>query len=430
MSLTRSGRLILASLVVLSLIATAGWQEYRAHNVRLPLLCAAVGLAPDGSRECLAAAASQQLYAGTRVIRTADPRAAALVSEEQAWLASGTIPDLGPGDQGLLRSALLDLHVLTQSNGALVAGWPARWRYVWPRDASFAAVALAKTGHLADAAKILAFLQARQPADGVFQARYLPDGSGVPDARGEESDGTGWVLWAMDDITRDLDAQTRLTFLTPLRPLALTATQAALRLTDTHDGLPAPSLDYWEVRDKRLSLGTVAPLAAGLEAAPRLMTTLGEPQLAAQAQVRSATLNASVRHEFGRHGYGRYLGADQVDTSITFLLPPFTSSIAPDVMTSWRQAQQVMKRPAGGLAPGAGWKNDGISWTPETALFALTAAATGDTATARNRLTWLADHRTAEGALPEKVLSDGQPAGPAPLAWTDALVVLTAEALT
>ena len=42
---------------------------------------------------------------------------------------------------------------------------------------------------------------------------------------------------------------------------------------------------------------------------------------------------------------------------------------------------------------------------------------------------WLSAHRTPWGSLPEKVLATGAPAGPAPLAWTAALVVLTAAEL-
>ena len=38
----------------------------------------------------------------------------------------------------------------------------------------------------------------------------------------------------------------------------------------------------------------------------------------------------------------------------------------------------AMARPAGGLAPGAAWKRDGISWTPQTSLYALTAAVNGE----------------------------------------------------
>jgi GH15 family glucan-1,4-alpha-glucosidase len=88
-----------------------------------------------------------------------------------------------------------------------------------------------------------------------------------------------------------------------------------------------------------------------------------------------------------------------------------------------------MARPAGGLAPGAGWRQDGISWTPQTSLYALTAAANGDDAQAHARLAWLDAHRTAMGALPEKVLADGSPAAVAPLAWTAACVVLAVATL-
>jgi GH15 family glucan-1,4-alpha-glucosidase len=82
-------------------------------------------------------------------------------------------------------------------------------------------------------------------------------------------------------------------------------------------------------------------------------------------------------------------------------------------------------RPAGGLAPGVGWKTDGVSWTPETALVAYTAAASGDVRSATRWQDWLARHTTDWGSLPEKVLPDGGPAGPAPLAWTAALFILT-----
>ena len=45
-------------------------------------------------------------------------------------------------------------------------------------------------------------------------------------------------------------------------------------------------------------------------------------------------------------------------------------------------------------------------------------------------LAWLEAHRTAAGALPEKVLADGAPAGPAPLAWTCALILLATASRT
>ena len=81
------------------------------------------------------------------------------------------------------------------------------------------------------------------------------------------------------------------------------------------------------------------------------------------------------------------------------------------------------------MAPGTDWHDQRVSWTPETALFALSSAAAGDRANAERWLDWLAAHRTAVGSLPEKVDADGRPAGATPLAWTDALVLLTLATL-
>ena len=44
-------------------------------------------------------------------------------------------------------------------------------------------------------------------------------------------------------------------------------------------------------------------------------------------------------------------------------------------------------------------------------------------------LDWLDRHRTPAGSFPEKVLADGRPASVAPLAWTAAAVLLTADTL-
>jgi GH15 family glucan-1,4-alpha-glucosidase len=59
----------------------------------------------------------------------------------------------------------------------------------------------------------------------------------------------------------------------------------------------------------------------------------------------------------------------------------------------------------------------------------MTAAFLGERDEALARLRWLDQHRTAAGSLPEKVLSSGQPASVSPLAWTAAVVVITAHRL-
>jgi glucoamylase len=428
-------------LAALALVAAGGVvQVQRSRHVRVPLLSDVV-IDQAGARVPGPPMPAVRDAYGTHVVAPAD--LAGRARQQRDWLGAGWRPAEGGRYHRLVTDALLDLDTLLLPNGASVAGWPGPWRYVWPRDASFAAVALAQTGHTGDARAILAFLQRVQAPDGAFQARYQPDGSGVPDARGEESDGPGWALWALREAVTSLPEGQRAAVLAPLTPLLDRSERRLLDLTEHGDHLPPASLDYWEVRDDRLTLGTAASAALGLREAATLRTLSGRPGDAAADAARAEQVAQAVRDRFGPRGYQRYLPLDGhdradggdpgdgggVDAALTFLLPPFTPTCDATVLSVWRGAADRMRRPAGGLAPGEGWKDDGISWTPETALFALAAAATGDRPTAERYLAWLQAHTTAHGALPEKVLSDGAPAGPAPLAWTSALVVITAHEL-
>jgi glucoamylase len=294
------------------------------------------------------------------------------------------------------------------------------------------ASALARTGHYADAERVVGFLQQVQPESGLFQARYLPDGSGVPDDRGVELDGIGWALWATDQVVAELNRADRTAFLERHRRLIDRSTQAALRSISTSSALPAPSADYWEVKEKRLTLATAAVVSAGLESSAQLYRMLGDVEQAYASAAGATRLRAAINKDFGHNGYPRHLGgrADSVDLGVDFLLPPLTSSVDQTVVRAWDRAAALMARPAGGLAPGGSWRRDGVSWTNATASRAMTAAFIGDREEALARLRWLDQHRTAAGSLPEKILPNGQPAAVSPLAWTAAAVVITADQLS
>jgi GH15 family glucan-1,4-alpha-glucosidase len=347
------------------------------------------------------------------------------------WLSLGSVPGRGTRWEEMTRTALLDLRQLSLRNGAVAAGAGSRWNYAWPRDTAFVAVALARTGHYPEALQALTFLQHVQLADGGFEARYLLDGSGPPDDRARQSDGAAWALWAGWEVSQfsgDAGAPV------PLRLLLDHATSFALHVTDEGRELPPPSPDYWEVGVSLTSLGTVAPMLAGLQASQKMYGALGEPALAQRSGAAALRLRAvmSERFEdgwerFGSAGFGG--GGDGLDASVTFLMPPFAQPPAPHAVEAWMHYQSDALRPAGGLAPGAGWKQDGISWTPETALVAYTAAMSGRPEISARWMDWLNQHRAPGGSLPEKVLATGAPAGPAPLAWTAALVVLTSAEL-
>ena len=304
--------------------------------------------------------------------------------------------------------------------GAVVAAPVGIWRYVWPRDAAFAAAALSAVNLPEEALGVLGNLASWQRADGGFEARYTSSGR-VPDNRPAQADGAGWFLWAAGRLLADgvsaADLRDRLG-----APLVRAASRL-LEITDTPSHLPAASPDYWEVAETVLTLGTAAPVLLGLEAATALTRAgvpLGVPDQALADRV------AAVRNAMERNfapAWGRHLRRDDVDATIALVLPPFTQPLT-GARAVRQTATERMRRPAGGLAPGAGWRDDGVSWTPETALMAWSALSLGMEEEGTGLLAWLEAHRTATGALPEKVLADGAPAGPAPLAWTCALILL------
>jgi glucoamylase len=415
-------------LLLIVTISSSGLLVRRSLDPTIPLDAAAVAVGPGGALVHVAAA--DELVPGSRVL-AGMPDSTDLAREQSAWLAAGTVPQLSGLDGDMVTLALLDLHVLSRPYGVPVAGWSPLWRYVWPRDSALAASALARTGHTADAERIVDFLQRVQPESGLFQARYLPDGSGVPDARGVELDGVGWALWAAGQVATELSGSDRTVFVQRNRPLLDRSTQAALRSIDNPSSLPPPSSDYWEVKETRPTLATAALLCAGLDSGAELYRTLGDVEAAEQAAAGARRLRDAIKTDFGRNGYPRHLGgrSDSIDLGVDFLLPPVGSNVDPTMLEAWERAPLLMSRPGGGLAPGGSWRRDGVSWTNATGSRAMTAAFLGHRDEAMARLRWLDQHRTAAGSLPEKVLGDGRPASVSPLAWTAAAVVITADQL-
>ncbi len=324
------------------------------------------------------------------------------------------------GREGRDSREALPLGAEVFPQGAVVAAPVSIWRYVWPRDAAFAAAALSAVNLTDEALGVLGNLASWQRADGGFEARYTSSGR-VPDHRPAQADGAGWFLWAAGRLLADgvsaADLRDRLG-----APLERAASRL-LEITDTPSHLPAASPDYWEVAETVLTLGTAAPVLLGLEAATALARAGLELGAPAQALADRVTAVRSAMERNFAPTWGRHLRDDDVDAAIALVLPPFTQPL-----TGARAVRQTaaarMRRPTGGLAPGAGWRDDGVSWTPETALMAWSALSLGMEEEGTRLLAWLEAHRTAAGALPEKVLADGAPAGPAPLAWTCALVLL------
>jgi glucoamylase len=356
--------------------------------------------------------------------------AAATERADRAWLRAGLVPGSTAAQRSMAARALLDLRLAVRPDGAVLAGWHAGWAYSWPRDASWVAVALAGTGHPAMAYRVLRFLQRTQAGDGIWAARYVPGGSGpVSDGRPAELDADGWVPWAVwcwANTQRTGPRSAARREFAALWPMVTRAADAAVRSL-SGDGLPGPAMDYWE-DSLQVTLGTAAPLLAGLRAAADLAADISGAAAARDGRRWAAAadrLASAITAAFGRTGYQRTPAAGSgADAAVTFLGPPFAVP-GPRVLRAAGAAQRALTVPGGGLRPGTAWPGTpDVAWTAETAFFALFDAATGQHARATALLTWLAAHRTRLGSLPEQVNSAGQPAAVAPLSWADAATLL------
>jgi glucoamylase len=420
--------LVLCAALLLAWCAAAVPQAGTGHAF-FPLDSGTMALGRGG--EIVKVFDADDLVPGTRVL-AGTPDSTRLAAEQRAWLASGTVPTVPElGSSTMVRDALLDLHVLSHPYGVAVAGWAPPWRYVWPRDSALVATALARTGHLADADRVLTFLERSQPENGIFAARYRPDGTGVPDGRGPQTDSVGWALWALQQVVQTLPSAEKRPFVERHRQLLDSSARAAETLLDNPRSLPPASSDYWETSERKLTLSTAALLHAGLRSAADLYAELGEPEQSRQADALATRTAAAIQRAFGPRGYPRVAGGSpsSVDLGVSYLLPPFAATADEGVLQIWRASAARMARPAGGLAPGGAWRRDGVSWNTATSSYAMTAAFVGPREVAVARLGWLDQHRTALGSLPEKVLADGEPASVAPLAWAAAAVIIAADQL-
>ena len=136
-------------------------------------------------------------------------------SDWQSWLADGVsfeCPD--PVYNELFKRGLLGtaLH-LDGKNGGIIAGMHnGAYPYVWPRDAAWAAITLARTGHVDDAESIYAFLRDIAYRDiegwgreGFWKQKYTTDGYtiwGTPQV--DETSCYPWGVKYIYDITGDV----------------------------------------------------------------------------------------------------------------------------------------------------------------------------------------------------------------------------------
>ena len=358
--------------------------------------------------------------------------AAADARAGQSWLSAGLVPGVTGTQRSMAARALLDLRLAVQPDGAVIAGWA-----LWLGVRLAARLKLGRGGArrhrpcrpgLPDPALPAADAERERDLGGQVPARWFRSGPRRTAGRARRGrlGAVGRLVLGRHAAAAGRQPGTARAW------LAVADGQQRRRrrraLADRR--WPArPAMDYWE-DSVQVTLGTAAPLLAGLRAAAGLSADIGGASALRDGRrwaAAAASLTAAIRARFGRNGFQRTPAAGSgADAAVTFLGPPFAAP-DPAVRLAARSAQRTLAvTGSGGLRPGVSWHGTpGVSWTTETALFALFDAATGQHAQAARLLSWLAAHRTRLGSLPEQVSASGEPASVAPLAWADAVTLLT-----
>jgi glucoamylase len=328
------------------------------------------------------------------IVRSVGGRAAARA--ERRWLARAR--PLGARAPGWARAmylrSLLVLRALTdRRTGAVAAGAREGWAYVWPRDASAVAIALASAGYRHQAQRVVRFLEG---LDLDAAARFHRTGEPV-DGRAAQGDARGWVAAAARAVGEaDGGADSR----SPNGGSLATRWQGR---ADYQEGAPG---DY---------LGNVVATAAAAPSGP----------------ARRAS-EATARDRFGTAaGLIRKAGEPDsgLDSAAAWAVRPFPQ---PGLYPLARRTLLTLaaRSTRFGIVPSEDWPGGPDPWTAPTAWTAWSLAALGERRPALRLMAELRRAATPAGLLPERVAAhSGVPRSTTPLAWPHAFAILALRQL-
>lgn len=261
---------------------------------------------------------SQSAWAGWFSVLALDANAQSAVDRVRSWIANRTIdqllaaeiaawgtwvtapaPNTSQREADLARAqqVVLRMGQVSEpgaSDGQMLASVaPGKWNMAWVRDMAYATVALARTGHTAEARRALAFQMGATAGD--YQAyvgrpyqlsvvRYYGNGKEESDLNQDgpnvEFDGFGLFLWALDAYVNASGDTASLAQWWPA--VSTKVADVLVGLQDPQTGLVARDSSIWEVHwngKQQHFAYTSITAAAGLCAASRLAKRLNDPTL-------------------------------------------------------------------------------------------------------------------------------------------------------
>ncbi len=382
-----------------------------------------------------------------------------------AWLNRLKIDlNLLPRDVSrLFKRSLLLMRAHVDNHGGFLASLDSdilgihrdTYSYVWPRDASMAALAFSSAGFTDVPVMFFRFCNEVIGEDGFFRHKYLPDGSigstwhSLVDSAGHmqlpiQEDETASVLfglWKYFEISGNLEFVTKV-----YDRLVIKAADFMMNYRDPQTLLPKPTFDEWEEK-VGVFTSTVASVCAALDAAAKFakvfydsnrQEVLGE----ASAQIKEALIKHLYDPKLGRFIKGIYPNGQRdisLDSSVSTV---FTCQVLDAKDERVRNTMDALvralwvKTDAGGLAR---YQNDlyrrvsqdtpGNPWFISTLRLSrwhiAAASSLEELAPAMDLLKWASTHALPSGALPEQLDPySGKPVSATPLLWSHAEYIL------
>lgn len=361
----------------------------------------------------------------------------------------------------MLTRAHADLEggIIASSDSSMLQHGKDSYAYVWPRDASFAAMAMYRAGSYATAKKFFEFASRVVEPRGYFLHKYVPDGSlgsswhpwvkgGHPQLPIQE-DETALVLislWQYYSLSKDADFVESV-----YEELVKKPAEFLVNYRDKRTGLPLPSYDLWE-EVYGVHTFTTATVAAALRAAAQFIRMFeGEKKAKAVEKVADEICEAIFEHLYDKKTGAFYKSIiidregsktiidPRIDMSSVYGLYSLgiTSPSDPRIRSAVGIVERslTLKTKQGGVAryegdnylkqeeniPGNPWIITTL-WLAE--YYIQVAESEDDLAKAKEIFEWVLDKALPSGILPEQIHPEnGKNTSATPLVWSQASFV-------
>ncbi len=360
------------------------------------------------------------------------------------FLREAHMPARLPEDaRPIYRRALITLAQHVTDEGAILAAPTALnppYRFVWPRDSTYIALALAEAGFPRMAERALGFLERVQKASGEFAVNYFADASrplwdfGTDGNEHDQPASLAWGAVRLGAITGDqawLDA----------RWPAVRRSCEFLIGVQRADGLLGPCRDLWELDTDGTWTYSNGAAWAGLQAGAALADRKSAPGDAARYRAAADRLRQAMESKLvvsGRFARGlRGTRVDPVVEAANLALGSPWFGVFPDVhpllSATGRAVSDQLTSPWGGIRRYEGDRYyDGQPWPVATAWLALHQLELGDRPGAVRLFDTLTRYaRETDSLMLGEQFDESRQrwVSAMPLAWSEAMYVKTALAL-